>query len=318
MMTLGDMKDLMATATVNQALRAQNSILGKIVHWVVTDIINTADFWWNQDTDTFVTVASTADYFLNNRVNLDKISIMVNETNNNPIIKKPLTFFYDIDPTPTETGSPGFFAYIGQEECIALPTDAGVVTVNSSSANDTSEVIFKGKSNGIETYDVVNLNGTSDVIGSVSFDASLPINVNLETACSGLVTATRGVTIAQIPKKHLRVQRTRIKLGPVPDAADTFRYWFYKRSLPLVNDSDLVDLPDVAFKALRSGVEEVCHFLTGKSQASALAFKKYEEDIRKLVSVSERDVAGNEIKDYKEKIPFSARLPESIDFTVSA
>lgn len=317
MITLGEFKNYYATGTVNQALRGANSPMGSIVHWVVTDIISTAEFWWNRGSDSFATVNGTAEYFLNNKVQDDKVWGMYDQTNNRKLFKKDLSFFYDVDPTPTDTGTSGFWAYVGQSSCQAVPTVAGTLSIVSSLTSDTQRVVIRGKSSGIEQYEVVTLNGTNSVTSNTSWDANAILSINLESSALGLVTATRGaITVAQIPPGQLRVLRSQVRLFSVPGAANTIQYFFYKRSLPLVNDYEIVDLPDIAFKALRYGVEEICYFLTGKLAASESAFRKYDVAVKELISKSERDISGNEIKEYKTILPFSARIPDTISATV--
>lgn len=321
MMTLGDLKTFFALGTVNEALRSSGSnTMGQIVHWVVSDIIATADFWWNQGQDTFDTVDGQAHYFLSNRVFMDKIWGMVDEDNDNPLQKKDLSWIYERDVTPTEESDAKYWAYVDQQSCQAVPTAAGVMTAASSSASDTSiDIVLRGTSSSIERYEILTLSGTSTVTGSISWDASLPVSINLESKAAGLVTVSRSTTMAQIPPGHLRVLRPRIRLYEVPGTTgDTLRYFFYKRSVPLVSDADMVDLPDSAFKALRYGVEEIAFFLVGKTKASESAFKKYQLSLNDLVNLSERDIAGNEIKDYRQPVPFAYRLPDTISGSVTA
>lgn len=319
MITLGDLKTFFSTGTVNQALSGTNSMLGQIVHWVVTDIISTADFWWNQESDSFDTVDGTAQYFLNNRVFMDKIWGMYDEDNEWPLTKKELKSFYDWDPTPTDEGDAHFWAYVGQATCQAVPTAAGTISFSSSSASDTTiRAVIKGKVSNIERYEILTANGTSSVAGTLSWDASVPISINLENEAVGLMTFTRGVTVAQIPPGHLRVLRPHIRLYQVPGTTgDTIRYFYYKRSVPLVSDYEIVDLPDSAFKTLRYGIEEIAYFLTSKLQASNNSFNKYKEAKEELVSWSERDIAGNELKNVRESVPFAFRLPETISGSVT-
>lgn len=320
MMTVGDLKTFFSSGTVNQALRSSGSAtMGQVIQMVVSDMVGKADFWWNQAQDTFDTVSGTAQYFLSNRVFLDKIWGMVDEDNDLPLTKVDLSRIYSYDPTPTETGNQNVWAYVDEASCQAVPTAAGVMTVSSSSVSDTSiNFVLKGKVSGIERYETGTLNGTTTVTGALSWDSGEPVAINLNSKAAGLVTFTRGVTMAEIPPGHLRVLRPRIRLGQlVPGTTgDTIRYFFYKRALPLVSDADLVDLPDIAFRALRYGIEEIVFFLVGKTSASEAAFKKYEMAMNELINVSDRDIAGNELKMLQKNIPFAYRLPETITYTV--
>ena len=319
MITLGDLKDLFAVGTVNQSLNAAGSRMGKIVHWVLADIYSAADFWWNRANDTFTTVDGTAEYFLNNRVQDNMIWGMQNQSSTErKILKKDLSFFYDLDPTPTDTGTPAFWAYVGQAECQAKPTVAGTLSFVSSNAADISiDVPVRGKSGGIERFEILKADGTNTITGTISWDADSLLSISLEQAAAGVLTFTRGaVVVAEIPPGYLRVQRPIVRFFPVPGSADTIQYHYYKKSLPLVSDAEVVDLPDMGFKALRYGCEEIIHFINSQTSESATAFQKYELALKELISKSERDVAGNDIKGIRHTVPFAARLPETIDGSV--
>lgn len=317
-MTLGDLKSFFATATVNQSLRSQNSLMGKMVHWVLSDIYGCANFWWNQDSDTFTTTSGTATYFLNNRVAMDNVWGMQDQTNDSKIIKKDLSHFYNLDPTPTDTGEPIYWAYVKQAEVSGVPAVAGVLSVVSSSSLDTSiSVLVRGKVSGNDFYEVVQLNGTTAAVTTTSWDASAVLSISLESVAAGLVTCTIGAsTVAQIPAGQLRVQRPMIRLFQVPGGTYTIEYHYYKRSIPLVNDAEIVDLPDEGFKALRYGIEEIAHFLNAKLQESNNASQKYQLAKQELISWSERDVAGQILKGNDNHVPFAVRLPELIDGSV--
>src|SRR3990167_1359123 len=319
MMTLGQLKTFFATATVNQSLQGTNSPMGSIVHWVATDIISTADFWWNRGSTSFDTVDGTAQYFLSNQVQDDKIWGMFDEDNDKPLHKKDLEWIYAADPTPTDEGDADYWAYVGQASCQAVATAAGTVSVSSSASADTQkDVVITGVSSGVERYEILTLQGTSTVTGPISWAVTPPLSINLGEICTGVITVTRGaVTVAEIPPKHLRVLRPHVRLFKVPGTTgDTINYFFYKRATEPVSDADLIDIPDIAFKALRYGLEEISFFLVGKLQASTAAHKKYQEAIRELIAVSERDIAGNEIKNWRESIPLTYRLPDTITGSV--
>lgn len=319
MMTLGQLKSFFATGTVNQSLQGGSSTMGQIVHWVATDIIATADFWWNRGSDSFDTVDGTAEYFLSNRVFMDKVWGMFDEDNDKPLFKKDLEWFYAVDATPTEEGDADFWAYVGQASCQAVPSAAGTISVVSSNGNDTNtDFVVRGISGGIERYEILVLDGTTAKTGSISWAANKPVSINLENTVLGVVTATIGATtVAQIPPKHLRVLRPHIRLFNVPGTTgDTINYFFYKRATEPVSDSDVIDIPDIAFKALRYGIEEIAYFLTSKLRASNDSFEKYKDAKMELVAISERDVAGNEIKNFRETVPFAFRLPDTITGSV--
>jgi|TARA_Y100000310_G_scaffold145087_1_gene144447 hypothetical protein len=397
MITLGQLKTFMATGTVNQALQGSSSTLGDIVHWVATDIISAAEFWWNRGSSSFDTVKGQAEYFLSNQVFMDKVWGMFDEDNDKPLIKKDLSWIYSTDATPTEQGDADFWAYVGQAECQALQTNSATLSFVSSNAADTAvDIIVKGVSSGVERYEPIVLDGTNTATATnpLTWDKLKPLSINLEQTVSGVVTGTlttstftissiaasstsgditvttsaahglsvgqtvvqagasdsayngsftvtavdstttydvtatftatdtgtmtQSWTVSEIPPNHLRVLRPHIRLQSVPGTAgDTINYFFYKRASEPVADSDVIDLPDIAFKPLRYGVEEIANFLTGKMQASNNAFEKYRDAKMELILKSERDIAGNEIKNWRESVPFTFRLPETISGSIT-
>jgi|TARA_Y100000034_G_scaffold127744_2_gene181165 hypothetical protein len=397
MITLGQLKTFMATGTVNQTLQGSSSTLGDIVHWVATDIISAAEFWWNRGSSSFDTVKGQAEYFLSNQVFMDKVWGMFDEDNDKPLIKKDLSWIYSTDATPTEQGDADFWAYVGQAECQALQTNSATLSFVSSNAADTAvDIIVKGVSSGVERYEPIVLDGTNTATATnpLTWDKLKPLSINLEQTVSGVVTGTlttstftissiaasstsgditvttsaahglsvgqtvvqagasdsayngsftvtavdstttydvtatftatdtgtmtQSWTVSEIPPNHLRVLRPHIRLQSVPGTAgDTINYFFYKRASEPVADSDVIDLPDIAFKPLRYGVEEIANFLTGKMQASNNAFEKYRDAKMELILKSERDIAGNEIKNWRESVPFTFRLPETISGSIT-
>lgn len=323
MQTLGQLKSFFSQAVVNQALLSGTQI-NDWVYWVATDIVTTAPFWWNRGRPrTFATVDGTAEYFLSSRVMLDNVWGMYDQTSDQPLHKRDIEWMYAQDPTPTDEGDPSYWAYVGHHEAQAIDATGGAVTAVSSNALDTDiDVVCRGPASSIEDYDILTLNGTTSVSGSksTSFDANAVVEINLESAAQGIVTVTGGsgsTTLASIPPGETRVQCPLIRLFLVPGDANTIQYHFYKTQKRPVSDSEMIDLPEIAYKALHYGIEEIAHFYNGKQQASLNAFEKYREAKRELVSLSERDIAGNEIKDYKETGPFHLRLPETIDGSVT-
>jgi hypothetical protein len=321
MMTLGDLKEYFAISTVNESLRGSGSLMGNVAHWVLADILSASDFWWNQDKTTFRTIDGQSQYFLSPRVAGDKVWGVFDQSNDFRLERKDLNFFYAIDPTPTDGGDPTFWAYAGQEECQAVPASASTISFSSSNAADTSiSVLVRGKVDGNDRYEMLTVNGTNTVTGTLTYDANVPISINLESKAAGLITFSVGATVvAELLPGRLREQRPLIQLYQVPDGAYTLEYHFYKRSLPLVSDAEVVDLPDEGFKALRYGIEELAHALNGKQAASLNAFQKYSAAKEELISWSDRGTAGIDVKGRSlENTPFVFRLPDTITGSVVA
>jgi len=317
MITLSTFKTEFANFMVNQTI---SSRLSDWIYWVLIDIVSTNEYWWNKKTATFTTVSGTAQYYLSHRVNMKQIKGMFDTTNNGEITERSLEYIYTTDPTPTETGTSKHWAYVGQAEVQGVAAAAAIVKVISTSALDVNIAVrVSGKVNGIERTESITLNGLTSVDGVLVWDAGEISSITVASICAGAVTATSsGTTIVSIPPGYLRVQCPLIRLFLVPGGAYSITYLFYQRALKPVNDSDIIEIPDEAFKALRFGIEEIGHLNNGDIDFSIQANKKYEIAKNDLWKWSNRNLNRNEIKDYRPSPPVSFRLPDTINFVPSA
>lgn len=317
MITLGTLKNEFASFLVNQTIATRMS---DWVYWVLMDIVSSNEYWWNKKVGTFSTTSGTAQYFLNHRVNMRQLKAMFDTTNNSEIKERSLEWIYTADPTPTETGTPKHWAYVNQANVQAVATTGAIVSVASSSASDTNiSVRVSGKVSGIERTETITTNGTNSVSGTLVWDAGEISSIVLASVCAGVLTATsNSTTIVSIPPGYLRVQCPLIRLYLVPGGTYSISYIFYQRALKPVSDSDIIEIPDEAHKALRYGLEEIGHFNNGDIDFSIEANKKYEFAKKELWKWSNRNLNTNEIKDYTPTIPVAFRLPETISYTPSA
>lgn len=310
MITLATLKNEFGLFMVNQAI---SSRLPDWIEWVLSDMLSSYEFWWNKEVGTFTTTSGTAIYFLNHRVSMKQVPALYDATNNRELREVSVESIYSADPTPTETGTPDKWAYLGQSHVQALNTAAGTVTVVSSSAADVSQkLMVRGLVSGAERYEELTLNGTSTVTSTLSFDINSVESVSLSAACAGVVTVARSVTIATIPPGYLRVECPKIRLQLVPGGTYTIVYPYYKKPVKPTQDNDIIDIPNEAFKALRYGIEEIGHMNNGDMDYSEASRKKYIEAKRELWIWSNRNLNKNETKDYRRTPPFDARIPQTI------
>ncbi len=317
MITLGLFKTEFAEFLANRNIATR---LPEWIYWAGIDLISSYDFWWNKKKSSFTTSASVAEYFLSNRVNGKQIIWMGDESNQTrEITEVDLEWIYRTDSTPTDEGDPIHWAYVEQSEVQATNT-SGAVSITSSSSSDSGiNVSIKGKVSGVDRYEVLSLNGTSTVTGALTYDADSIESINLESKCTGVVTVTTGsVTIASIPPSLQRILCPRIRLWYVPSETLTIPYIYYQRFNKPVNDSDIIDLPDNALKALISGVEYYGHKNNGDIQFANEARSRFEEDKRQLYSWSTRDLNKIKMKKFGTSISNAEKwnLPRTISATV--
>lgn len=318
MITLGLFKTEFAEFLANSNIATR---LPEWIYWAGIDLISSHDFWWNKKKSSFTTAASTAEYFLSPRVNGKQISWMGDESNQTKeITEVDLEWIYRTDSSPTDTGEPIHWAYVEQSEVQAANTSSTISIVSSSSADSGIAVTIRGKVSGIDRYEVLSLNGTSAVVGTLTYDADSIESINLETKCTGVVTATTGATtIASIPPGLQRLLCPRIRLWYVPSETLTIPYIYYQRFNKPVNDSDIIDLPDNALKALMSGIEYYGHKNNGDVQLASEARSRFEEDKQQLYSWSTRELNKVRMKKFGSSVSNADKwnLPRIISATVT-
>jgi len=297
MITLGILKSELPEFLINDTL---GSRLPNWIHWVLTDIISYHEWWWNKDVFSFTTVSGQAEYYLNSRVDGKKIIWMGDEDNERKEIKEvKLEDIYRYDSTPTESGDPEVWALKKQAEVQATNSAAGVVTIVSSSAADTANVIVKGKVSGIDRTESITLNGTSSVNGTITFDASSIESVVLSSVAAGVVTATSGETLAEIAPNHFRVQCPLIRIWRVPSSAIVVPYIAYKKPQKPTLDGDVIDIPDEAFKCLLKGVLELGYVNNGDISEARVLRSQYEQDKLELKLQADKHLASHPRKNFK-------------------
>jgi hypothetical protein len=125
------------------------------------------------------------------------------------------------------------------------PTATSVVTILSSSTSDSSAgVTIRGESGGVERYESLTLNGTTPVIGTISF--SRIISVSKDITVGSITVTCNSQTIAVIEPERKVVRYKLIRFMPIPSSATTVTIPYHIVPLPLSQDDDvpLIDIDD--------------------------------------------------------------------------
>lgn len=195
-------------------------------------------------TDTFSSTSSTRKYYLDFQFN--KIVAVVDTTNNSELDYLPESDVEWLNPDLSQTGTPSGWGIYGLEFIRAQPTSASVVTVVSSSASDTTQMVrINGIVSGARDTELLSLNGTTSVPGSKSFSSIHSIAVN--SACVGRVTSTSnsgGVTLSVVAPGLFVDQKQPLYLWPIPDATISYRVRGYRAPRAMINAEDFPDMPD--------------------------------------------------------------------------
>jgi len=201
---------------------------------------------FNRRKDSFSTVASTEFYVMPRDV--DKIALVRQ-------IESPVKLKYIRDDTfyrrianPEAEGNPLYYR-LWEEEGVStrLSTD-DTITIVSSSTSDGSTIsvsIAGYDNNKIRRSESLNLNGTTEVGGTITFDASRPIRISKSTDTTGTITikeTTSGTTLLTLGE-HERSPRFKvIGLYPIPSSAITIYLEYYTRIRRLEHDSAVPDI----------------------------------------------------------------------------
>ncbi len=209
------------------------------------EIWRSLDPEFGKETATFSTVASTRLYRF--EASIGKILSVVNQTNNYRMKQLGEIDIERIDPDIDDLGAPFYYTLFGMEYVNNQPSAASVVTVVSSDGTDITQTVqIVGISSGVETEEILTLNGIVNVIGTVSFTNLLKISKSATTAGRITVTTNAGaVTNIVIPARRIYVEYQPIRLWPIPNAVITVLVRYIRQPIPMRNAGDVPDLPQL-------------------------------------------------------------------------
>ncbi len=146
----------------------------------------------------------------------------------------------------TVEDTPLYYRMWGENMVIAQPKQAGVVTLSSSSSNDTNvSVVVFGDVSGYPDSETITANGTTAVPGSKSFTN---IDRIVKTATSvGRLTLTSdsaNTTVAVLPVGDTTagIMYSKVSLYPLPNTVFPMNAYYYKTPYRLVSDTDVHEL----------------------------------------------------------------------------
>lgn len=195
---------------------------------------------------TLTTTAGTEDYVMPD--DFGKEISVFDKTGNREITRLTIQeWIRDYGSIQDQQGT--VFNYILLDSPVKLqPSSAGVVTVASSSASDTTQTVYvKGiLSDGTEDYETITLNGTSNASGAKSFSRILMISKSAVTA--GAITVTRGSdTLAVLGRQKLISRYKVMRLVSIPEGSSTLEITYIQKISPLHHDQDypIIDCEEI-------------------------------------------------------------------------
>ena len=189
------------------------------------------------------------------------------------------------EPNPTSSGNPriySLFEYDGVEE---QPAAAGVVSIVSSSAADTTQkLLIRGLVGGYDDYEQVSLNGTTTVFTTKSFSKITSVSKSEETA--GRLTLTVGATtVLTMGALETTVRLRKIRFFPEAGSSITATIKHYKAPVIPVTLYDTHEIPSRWDYVIEQFAFALALQSKGKEQAEeaaiqfALAEKYLNEDM---------------------------------------
>lgn len=245
---------------------------------------------------TFDTVASTEDYVLPRDVS--KIQLIRQTESPGKLIQVPDELFYELVPDPTDEGNPRFYRLWSQEGVATKLAVADTINVVSSSTSDAGSadksVTVSGYSSGIKVTEVLQLNGTTAVTGSTTFDArEIFISKGANTVGNVTVTEASGATTLLVLGKEERSPRFKVcSLYPIPSSAITMYVEYYTRMKQLQNDSDVPEFDENWHWVVRMGALAKVYQYLNKETDFAMTQAGYAAGVR---SMSAADAANPDL-----------------------
>lgn len=193
----------------------------------------------------FTTVGGTEDYILPD--DFDKELSVLDVTNGSELFRIDTQNWVDKFSTTLNSQLQATNYIILNSPVMVQPTSAGVITVVSSSASDTTGTVrVRGFVSNREDSETINLSGTASSNGTKSFSRIIGITKSTDTV--GAVTISRGTDTLAIlaPENNLSYYKI-MKLVPIPSGSSTIEVNYIPEFLPLSDDEDYpnIDCSDI-------------------------------------------------------------------------
>jgi hypothetical protein len=243
---------------------------------------------WLRRKHDITTVSGTTDYVLPRDV--DRIAIVRQETTPAKLRQVSDRRFYLYDAKRDESGTPVVYRLwevSGVSTKLATADTIDVVSSSSSDGSDTElAVTVWGYVSGIIRNETYALNGTTEVTGSLTFQAD-DIFVSKQKDTTGIITVTEnsgGDTLVVLSPTDRNPLFKVMSLYPIPDAAITVNLEYYTRIRELTNDSDVPQFDSKWHHAVTKGVLAKIYQHLGKETETQAAIAMYRSTVRSMVA----------------------------------
>ena len=197
----------------------------------------------------FSSVADQSRYAL---VNVAGVRGITDTTNDCPLSPLSVSEYRRVNPDPTaSSGTPQHYVFFGYEPVAKQPADASALYVKSTSASDTTQVLYLGGdyTGGYNLEASVTLTGTTAVLVSTAVGTFERIRkCYLSAVCVGTVTlhedSSVGTELARIAIGHTQTRYWIGELTPRPAAINTYVADIELATVDMVNATDTPRIPE--------------------------------------------------------------------------
>ena len=246
-----------------------------------------AHHWsFNRRKDTITTVSDTEFYVLPR--DLDKIALVRQTSSPIKLRQVPDEIFYRRIPNPTATGNPFFYRLWEQEGVSTRLAVADTIDIVSGSTSDTAQTvsIVGYDANDVIKSEVLTLNGTTTVAGTITFAANRPLRVSKSASTAGDITVTEnsgGTTLVILGSEDRSPRFKVIGFYPIPGSGITISLEYFTRIRRLVNEADVPDIDEKWIWVVRAGALAKIFQYQNKSEDFVLQQNIYQEGVRSMV-----------------------------------
>lgn len=239
------------------------------------------------------TITVTAeDYVLGREV--DKVALARQISSPTVLRQVPNDMFYEYVPYPTATGDPKFYRLWEVEGVSTRLATAGTLDILSSSTSDAGSaelaVSITGFVAGIQRTETYQLNGTTAVAGSLSFQAR-EVYVQKQKNTTGTITVRRNSDSSTVVVLSPTDRAPKFKIMsfyPIPSS--TAVYLEYYTNIPsLYNDSDVPGIPEQYHYVVRLGVIAEIYKYLNKEQDAMGAESTFASAVRAMVAADDSE-----------------------------
>lgn len=206
-------------------------------------MFNVYDYWGSlQDVHTFSSVSGTESYYMPSHFDKPlRIFDLTNDLSMNIVTEENYVSSHLPNIGDSTTGTPTFGRIYGESPVIVQLSTTGSTVQAKSSTADTATVRVEGFIDSDLTvvgYENITLNGTTYVDGTTTFYKILHFSKSADTTGFITLASSGGTVLGYIAANDRFANHKVLKLGLIPNAANSYRVMFKRRYRKMVNASD--------------------------------------------------------------------------------